>query len=162
MCTSETYMTEHPLWTPDPSAATSSALWRFMEPLGLRSYAEVLAFSVERPEDFWLSLWDFCSVKAETRGARVLVDGHLMPGARFFPDARLNYAENLLQRSDEADALIFRGEDRVRRRMSWAELNREVTGPRPGGPGRVGGRPGWRRWPAGRAGARAAVPVSIT
>jgi acetoacetyl-CoA synthetase len=127
ICASETYMTERPLWTPDPAAVTSSALWRFMEPLGLRSYPEVLAYSVDRPEDFWLALWEFCGVKAESRGTRVLVDGHLMPGAKFFPDAQLNYAENLLRRSDEADALIFRGEDKVSRRMSWAELNREVA-----------------------------------
>jgi acetoacetyl-CoA synthetase len=120
-------MTERPLWTPDSAAVTSSALWRFMQPLGLRSFDEVLRFSVDQPEDFWRAVWDFCEVKAETRGARVLVDGHLMPGARFFPDARLNYARNLLRKQDDTDALVFRGEDKVMRRMSWAELNRAVA-----------------------------------
>jgi hypothetical protein len=120
-------MTERPLWTPDSAAVTGSGLWRFMAPLGLKSYEEALRFSVDQPEAFWSELWDFCGVKAETRGTRVLVDGHLMPGAKFFPDARLNYAENLLRRTDDSDALIFRGEDKVRRRMSWAELNREVA-----------------------------------
>jgi acetoacetyl-CoA synthetase len=120
-------MTERPLWTPDSAAVTSSALWRFMQPLGLRSFDEVLRFSVDQPEDFWRAVWDFCEVKAETRGARVLVDGHLMPGARFFPDARLNYAANLLRTQDDTDALVFRGEDKVMRRMSWAELNRAVA-----------------------------------
>ena len=120
-------MTERPLWTPDSAAVTGSGLWRFMAPLGLKSYEEALRFSVDQPEAFWSALWDFCGVKAETRGERVLVDGHLMPGAKFFPDARLNYAENLLRRTDDSDALIFRGEDKVRRRMSWAELNREVA-----------------------------------
>ena len=120
-------MTERPLWTPDSAAVTSSALWRFMQPLGLRSFDEVLRFSVDQPEDFWRAVWDFCEVKAETRGARVLVDGHLMPGARFFPDARLNYAANLLRKQDDTDALVFRGEDKVMRRMSWAELNRDVA-----------------------------------
>jgi acetoacetyl-CoA synthetase len=120
-------MTERPLWTPDSAAVTSSALWRFMQPLGLRSFDEVLRFSVDQPEDFWRAVWDFCEVKAETRGARVLADGHLMPGARFFPDARLNYAANLLRKQDDTDALVFRGEDKVMRRMSWAELNGEVA-----------------------------------
>jgi acetoacetyl-CoA synthetase len=120
-------MTERPLWTPDPARAEASALWRFMQPLGLRSFEEVLRFSVERPEDFWSGVWDFCAVKAETRGERVLADGHRMPGARFFPDARLNYAENLLRRNDETDALVFRGEDKVQRRMSWARLNQDVA-----------------------------------
>ena len=68
-------MTERPLWTPDPARAEASALWRFMQPLGLRSFEEVLRFSVERPEDFWSGVWDFCAVKAETRGERVLADG---------------------------------------------------------------------------------------
>jgi acetoacetyl-CoA synthetase len=68
-------MTERPLWTPDSAAVTSSALWRFMQPLGLRSFDEVLRFSVDQPEDFWRAVWDFCEVKAETRGARVLIDG---------------------------------------------------------------------------------------
>jgi acetoacetyl-CoA synthetase len=120
-------MTERPLWTPDSSAATASALWRFMEPRGFRSFADVLRFSVEEPEAFWSGVWDFCAVKAERRGERVLVDGHKMPGARFFPDARLNYAENLLRKTDDSDALVFRGEDKVMRRMSWADLNRQVA-----------------------------------
>ena len=76
-------------------------------------------FSIEEMEKFYLSLWDFCGVIAETRGERVLVDGDRMPGARFFPDARLNYAENLLRRRDDGPALLFRAEDRVRREMSF-------------------------------------------
>ncbi|WP_395662784.1 acetoacetate--CoA ligase [Aestuariivirga sp.] len=120
-------MTESPLWTPDPARAEASALWRFMQPLGLKSFEEVLRFSVERPEDFWSGVWDFCAVKAETRGEQVLADGDRMPGARFFPGARLNYAENLLRRNDETDALVFRGEDKVQRRMSWARLNQDVA-----------------------------------
>ncbi len=82
---------------------------------------------MEQPEAFWSLLWDFCGVRAETRGSRVLVDGGKMPGARFFPDARLNYAENLLVKSEDSDALVFRGEDRVARRMSWRELNARVA-----------------------------------
>jgi len=120
-------MTDRPLWTPDPARAQASNLWRFMEPLGLRSFEEVLAFSTGKPEAFWTAVWDFCAIKAESRRERVLVDGDRMPGARFFPDARLNYAENLLRRNDAADALVFRGEDKVSRRMSWADLNKAVA-----------------------------------
>jgi len=120
-------MTERPLWTPGPDRMAASNLARFMAPLGLTGFDEVLRFSVEEPEAFWARLWDFCAVKAETRGARVIADATRMPGAKFFPDARLNYAENLLRRTDDADALVFRGEDKVRRRMSWAELNKAVA-----------------------------------
>ena len=120
-------MTERPLWTPAPERMAASNLARFMTPMGFTTFEEVLRHSVEEPEAFWSRLWDFCDVKAETRGERVLVDGTKMPGARFFPDARLNYAENMLRRNDDADALVFRGENKVKRRMSWSELNKAVA-----------------------------------
>ncbi|WP_421692763.1 acetoacetate--CoA ligase [Aestuariivirga sp.] len=120
-------MTERPLWTPAPERMAASNLSRFMAPFGFRSFDEVLAFSVDKPEAFWSALWEFCAIKAEARGESVLVDGAKMPGAKFFPGARLNYAENMLRKSDDTDALVFRGEDKVRRRMSWAELNQAVA-----------------------------------
>jgi len=115
------------LWAPPLDRIANSNLARFMAPLGLASFAEVLGYSVDQPEAFWSRLWDFCDVKASVRGERALVDGTKMPGAKFFPDARLNYAENLLRRNDDGDALVFRGEDKVKRRMSWAELNKAVA-----------------------------------
>ena len=50
-----------------------------------------------------------------------------MPGARFFPDARLNFTENLLRRSDDSEAIVFRGEDGAIRRLSWRDLNALVS-----------------------------------
>ena len=120
-------MTDRPLWTPEPARIAASNLQRFMAPLGLNSFDEAVRFSVDQPDAFWSAVWDFCAVKASHRGERVLADGAKMPGAKFFPDARLNYAENLLRKSDESDALVFRGEDKVNRRMSWAELNKAVA-----------------------------------
>ena len=120
-------MTDSPLWTPDEVRIVSSNLWRFMQQRELKSFSDVLRFSVEQPEAFWADLWSFCGVKAETRGERVLIDGEKMREARFFPDARLNYAENLLKKSDDGDALVFRGEDKVARRMSWRQLNQAVA-----------------------------------
>ena len=52
----------------------------------------------------------------------VLIDADKMPGARFYPRVRINFAENLLRRRDRADAIVFWGEDRVKRRVSFAEL----------------------------------------
>ncbi len=120
-------MTDSPLWTPDEVRIVSSNLWRFMQQRELKSFSDVLRFSVEQPEAFWADLWSFCGVKAETRGELVLIDGEKMREARFFPDARLNYAENLLKKSDDGDALVFRGEDKVARRMSWRQLNQAVA-----------------------------------
>ena len=84
---------------------------------------------MDNKEAFWRALWDYAGVVG-TRGERTLVDGDRMPGARWFPDARLNFAENLLTRraaDDAGDALVFRGEDKVARRVSHAELVAAVS-----------------------------------
>ncbi|WP_239024992.1 acetoacetate--CoA ligase [Rhodoligotrophos defluvii] len=121
-----------PLWTPSEEQKAQSRMAAFIRLVGerhgldLADFQALHRFSVERQEDFWNAAWDFCGVKASVRGTRVLVDGDKMPGARYFPDARLNYAENALRRRDSAPAIIFRGEDKVRSELSWAELHDAV------------------------------------
>ena len=61
------------------------------------------------------------------KGARKLVDGDRMPGAQFFPDAKINFAENLMKAPGSGDAMIFRGEDKVAYRLTWDELNALVS-----------------------------------
>ena len=126
-------MPDQPLWIPSEKRKSGSNLRRFMDELEisdgmqLQSYADILRFSTEKPEVFWLKLWEFCGVKAETRGKRVLIDRDQMPGGRFFPDAKLNYAENLLRRNDSEPALIFWGEDKIKITMTWRQLNARVA-----------------------------------
>jgi len=69
---------------------------------------------------FWSSIWDFFKVIGD-KGERSLIEDH-MPGASFFPDAKLNFAENLLRSSNNTDAIVFRSEDKVEKRMSRSEL----------------------------------------
>jgi len=90
-------------------------------------FAALYDWSIREPEKFWLSMWDFAGIIAETQGERVLIDRDKMPGAKWFPDARLNYAENLLRRRDDGNAMVFWGEDQVRRRLSYAELYDQVS-----------------------------------
>lgn len=117
-----------PLWTPTPDAIASSNMEKFRAFCAERSGADLPDYdalwdwSVTEIEAFWDAFWDFAGVKAETKGERVLIDGDKMPGAQFFPDAKLNFAENLLSRRDDGDAIVFRAEDKVARRMSWATL----------------------------------------
>ncbi|MEQ8700676.1 MAG: acetoacetate--CoA ligase, partial [Bauldia litoralis] len=92
----------------------------------LGDYDSLHGWSVEDPAAFWDLLWDVCGVIGD-KGDRTAIDLDRMPGARFFPDARLNYAENMLRRGDDADALVFRGEDRVESRLSWRDLNELVS-----------------------------------
>ena len=93
----------------------------------LADSGDLYRFSIDRMEEFWLSVREEFDLLAETWGERVLVDPHKMPGARWFPDAKLNFAENLLRRRDDSDAIVFWGEDRVKRRLSWAELYDQVS-----------------------------------
>ena len=92
-----------------------------------KNYTALHAWSVEEPEKFWVSLWEFGEVIAETRGNIVLRNAEKMPGAVWFPDAKLNFAENLLRRQDETPALIFRGENGTKRTLSYVDLYRLVS-----------------------------------
>jgi acetoacetyl-CoA synthetase len=123
---------EKPLWTPGEREIAASQVAAFMgeanrrHGLVLKSYRDLHAWSVEHSDLFWDLVWDFCGVIGQ-KGERRLIDGDKMPGARFFPDAQLNFAENLLRRSDTSEAIVFRGEDKAEVRLSWAELAAMVS-----------------------------------
>ena len=123
-----------PLWQPTPEQARSTLLARFIDDVqqstGRRfsNYDELWQWSVDHREQFWRALWDFAGVIGSP-GERVLVDGHKMPGAKWFPEARLNFAENLLaQRPDSAEeALVFWGEDKIKTRVTRTQLRKDVA-----------------------------------
>ena len=121
------------LWEPSRERAAATQLARLATEAGrlagrdLSRYAALWRWSVDEPEAFWRLMWKFGGVIGDGPGARALIDGAKMPGAKFFPDAKLNFARNLLRRKDDADAIVFRGEDKVKRRMTWRQLNAEVA-----------------------------------
>jgi len=92
----------------------------------LPDYEALWRWSVDAPEAFWCAIWDFAGVVGE-RGEPAVRDRERMPGARWFPQARLNFAENLLRRRDDSPALVFRGEHGERRELSWRALHGEVS-----------------------------------
>ena len=92
----------------------------------LADFGALWRWSVQHPDAFWRAMWTFAGIVGDP-GEGTLDHADRMPGARFFPQARLNFAENLLRRNDATPALIFRGEDKVRRTVTWAELNAEVS-----------------------------------
>ena len=124
---------DHPLWQPSPERVANANLTAFMRHVRSRwdvtanSYDDLYRWSVTEREQFWQSVWSFCGVIAETRGGTVGADRDKMPGARWFPDARLNYAENLLRRRDRGTAIVFQGEDRLQSSVTYAELYGEVS-----------------------------------
>lgn len=115
-----------PLWQPNPNTVGDTRMAMFMQAMGHGRYADLWQWSIDQPEVFWSKLWDFCGAVGD-KGQTVLRDGDRMPGARWFPEARLNYAENLLKNRDEGEALVFWGEDKVKRRLSRAALYAEVA-----------------------------------
>ena len=126
-------MAEKPLWRPSAARVAASRVTAFSAAVRERwqvtlpDYRALYRWSVAQPEQFWKSVWQFCGVIAETDGETVIENAHLMPGARFFPDARLNFAQNLLRRDDDSPAIIFRAEDRLDSTLSWAQLQQEVS-----------------------------------
>ncbi len=120
------------LWNPGEERVERSRLHDFLRRLPelggpvLADYEALRVWSVEHREAFWSAWWEDAGVVGE-KGAVVVEDGEAMPGARWFPQAELNFAENLLQREDDAPALLFRGEDGGRRELSYAELRQQVA-----------------------------------
>ncbi len=123
---------QSPLWRPSRQQVESSAISDFARQASalagrqLGTYDDLHAWSVEDRAAFWSLVWDYCGVVGE-KGERIIVDGDRMPGAGFFPDARLNFAENLLRHAGDGEAMVFRGEDKVERRISRDELRALVS-----------------------------------
>ncbi|MSO89478.1 MAG: acetoacetate--CoA ligase [Rhodospirillaceae bacterium] len=121
------------MWRPSPNSISQANLTTFMTAVERQwqvkaaDYAQLWRWSIDKPEQFWTSMWDFGGIVAESRGTAEVKDAGKMPGARFFPDAKLNYAENLLRRRDDAPAMIFRGEDKVRRVVTFRDLYDQVS-----------------------------------
>jgi acetoacetyl-CoA synthetase len=119
------------MWTPSAARVEASNLTRFMAQVKAdwgvdcaddMDYEALHRWSVSELERFWSSVWRFCGVIGDLNETPVLVDGEKMPGARFFPEAQLNFAENLLRQRGPGDAMVFWGEDQVKRRVSHDEL----------------------------------------
>ena len=121
-----------PLWTPSEERKAEANITRFIglanKLYGLRigSYDELYKWSVEHIQDFWAAVWDFVEIKASGYDT-VADDLGKFPGARWFPDSRLNFAENLLRFRDNRLAFIFRGEGLKSGRMTYAELYGSVA-----------------------------------
>ncbi|MFS2325721.1 acetoacetate--CoA ligase [Brucella sp. H1_1004] len=121
-----------PLWQPDANRIAASGLEHFRvqaeERAGrkLSDYQALHRWSIEDRAAFWTLIWDFCDVIGE-RGDTALIDSGHMREAKFFPEAKLNFAENLLRHKGEGEAIIFRGEDKVERRLTWDDLHALVS-----------------------------------
>nr|WP_319395525.1 acetoacetate--CoA ligase [uncultured Desulfobacter sp.] len=121
------------LWAPAPERRTSSNMYRFMQRLNrsrglaLEGYQDLYTWSVNHISDFWEEVWKETGIHYSKSYTRVVDDAAKMPGAKWFEGARLNFAENLLRYRDSHTALIFIGEDKIRRTMSYAERYQQTA-----------------------------------
>jgi len=122
-----------PLWTPSSERIQSTRMYHFMQAMNqqhnlkMGHYDDLYRWSVDQHETFWNSFWDYSGIIASNKGDQVLLDGDKMPGATWFPQARLNFAENLLRYRDDRPALVFRGETDYRTELSYAQLYTRVA-----------------------------------
>lgn len=116
------------LWEPSAEWKRNANITRFMDFVNKRhgqncqNYGELYNWSIDNAPDFWAAMWDFADIKASKRWDTVVDDISKMPGAKWFSGARLNYAENLLQRRDNHTAIISKLETQESTKVSYAEL----------------------------------------
>ena len=122
-----------PIWTPSAERVKAANVTRFIECLNARKglklagHAGLYEWSVEHPIDFWSELARFADVRIDWGDGPALENPGAMPGARFFPCARLNFAENLLRFRDQRTGIVFRNDRGARREVSYRDLHDEVA-----------------------------------
>jgi acetoacetyl-CoA synthetase len=126
-------MKKMPLWEPSEERIEQANMTRFIRFVNqrygrtFRAYDELYRWSVENIPDFWAAMWDFAHIKASRGYDQVVDDLSRMPGARWFINAELNFAENLLRYRDDRIAMIFKGEGKAPKRLSFRELYDQVA-----------------------------------
>lgn len=118
------------LWQPESIEKTQ--IFQFADHLHIKTgfawqqdYEKLWQWSVEHTDIFWSELWDWHAIIGD-KGERLLIHADKMPGARFFPDARLNYAENMLYDADDTPALVAYGEDGRQTRLTRRQIRQQA------------------------------------
>jgi len=121
------------LWSPTTNEIKNTQAWGFMQEVNqefkvkLTNFHELYQWSCEFPESFWDLFWRYTSIIAERKPTEVLKNGDDFLDSKWFPDARLNFAKNLLSDSSDNPAIVFWAEDRQKRSLSHLELYRQVA-----------------------------------
>ncbi|HYD30040.1 MAG TPA: acetoacetate--CoA ligase [Azospirillaceae bacterium] len=122
-----------PLWRPSEERIRQANITGFIGMVNARTgrvlngYDDLWQWSVDDKETFWRLLWEDAGIVGDGPGDTILANGDKMPGAQWFPEARLNYAENLLRRRDDGEAIVFWGEDQVKRHLTRRQLYDRVS-----------------------------------
>ena len=121
------------IWSPSDERVKSSQMYKFMKNINekynikLDSFENLHSWSIKNKSDFWSSIWDFFNIKG-SKGNEPYIDPiNLMPGSKFFPNGKVNYAENMLSGEVSDIAIVFKSEDKIRKELSWKDLRVQVA-----------------------------------
>ena len=126
-------MKNEQLWKPTLERIESTSLFKFIEHINFHKHTKITDFetlhkwSVENRNCFWNEVWDFYDVIGHKGEKPYLELPNNLPGTRFFPNGKLNYAENMLKKGDSDIAITFWSEDKIKKRLSWSELKNQVA-----------------------------------
>ena len=116
------------LWSPSDERVKSSQMYKFMKiinkknNINIQNFTDLHTWSIENKADFWSAIWDFFDVIG-SKGMEPYIDPiNKMPGSKFFPNGKVNYAENMLSGDVSGPAIVFKSEDKIRKEVSWKEL----------------------------------------
>ena len=124
---------QHPVWKPTAEQVAATKMTAFLQELRQRGqtqlhvYPDLYEWSVTQPAEFWQAVWDFCGVVSSRRSEVVCENFQSMTECRWFTDARLNFAENLLRFSDDRRALVLWNESGFCRSLTFAEVGRQTA-----------------------------------
>ena len=121
------------IWSPSDERVKSSQMYKFMKNINekyninLDDFAKLHNWSIENKSDFWSSIWDFFNIKG-SKGMEPYIDPiNEMPGSKFFPNGKVNYAENMLSGDVSGSAIVFKSEDKIRKEVTWIQLKVQVA-----------------------------------
>jgi len=121
-----------PLWIPSDDRIREANLTKFLALVNqrhrvkIKSYPELHGWSVDKVADFWSAVWDYTGIISSRRFEKVVDDPGKFPGAKWFPGARLNFAENLLRHRDDRVALVSRSEEGRLSRTTYSDLYKKA------------------------------------
>jgi len=121
------------LWTPSKEQVRQANITRFIDfvnrkyGLKIQNYWQLHEWSVGKIPDFWAAMWEFGGIVSSRSYDNVVDDLTKFPGAKWFPGAKLNFAQNLLRHRDDQYALLFRGETQKTAQMTYGELYAQVA-----------------------------------
>ena len=121
------------MWTPSDERINSSQMFKFIKAinnkynLDLISFSDLHIWSVNNKSDFWSSIWDFFEVIGSKGTEPYIEPINQMPGSKFFPYGKLNYAENMLSGNVSGTAIVFKSEDKIRKEISWKDLKTQAS-----------------------------------